>query len=135
MSKAGRLTSPFAFFASLDTTERTRNTSALIPPLLSPSLTPYRLTAVISNCGQILERHTFPNWLRVVSRLNRERCIPPATIYQSGETFTATEFSVNSEDSRSMLLLWLILYLGTHVKPQVTLLTHACLAMALGLPP
>ena len=59
----------------------------------------------MSNHGQILERYTFPNWIRVVSRLalapklKQRKTMPSAVI-------PVMEFLANPEDGQGMVLLW-----------------------------
>jgi hypothetical protein len=74
MWTVGRLVSLFAFFASLDImgpSIKSTGTHLGCPILKFRRLHSSRLSAVISDGRQILKRHTFSNWLRVVSHLKR----------------------------------------------------------------
>ena len=70
---------------------------------------------MVSNHGQVLERYTFPNWVRVVYRLNRKKKIPSVVVPQDNETFGVTGFLTNSEHSQGMLLLWFIVHLRSYI--------------------
>ena len=83
----------------------------------------------------ILKRHTFPNWLRVVSRPHGRRNAPPATIPQDIEISTVIGPPLNSADSQGMLLLQFMLHLGAYFEPQGIHVTHARLVVALPGPP
>ena len=79
---------------------------------------------------RVLKRHTFPNWLRVVSRPHGRRNAPPATIPQDIETSMAIEPPLNSADSQGMLLLPFMLHLGAYFEPQGIHVTRARLVIA-----
>ena len=80
---------------------------------------------MILDRDQVLERHTFPNWLRIASRSHRKRNAPPSTIPQSIETSTVIETPFNLADSQGALLLWFMLQYGAYFEPQGMSLTHA----------
>lgn len=56
----------------------------------------FRLTATISDHGQILGKHTFPNWFRVVSHLSQRRTGPVATLPQAIEAPDVVDLSKES---------------------------------------
>ena len=65
-------------------------------------------------CDQVLELHTFPNRLRVVS--HRRRIAPPAILPQGIENSTVTEFPFNPADIQGRFLLRPIPHLGAHLE-------------------
>ena len=69
-------------------------------------------------CDQVLELHTFPNRLRVVSHLKRSRNAPLAILPQTIETSTVTEFPFNPADIQGRSLLRSIPHLGAHCENQ-----------------
>jgi hypothetical protein len=73
-----------------------------------------RLSATLSDHGQVLGRHTFSNGFRVVSHFSR-RNPPVATLSQAIETFDGMDFSSNLE-SHGVLFPPLHLRFGTHIK-------------------
>ena len=72
---------------------------------------------MISERDQVLERHTFPNWLRVVSHSRKRKGVPPATIPQCIETSTIMETPLNLM-GQGMLLMRFILHIEAYFEPQ-----------------
>jgi len=73
---------------------------------------PPSLTATIYHRGQILGRHTFANWLRIVHHLSRRQNNPTAVL--SGAS-GVVETSVDSEESRGVLLSPFCWHSATHI--------------------
>ena len=63
-----------------------------------------------------MERHTFPNWLRVVSHLRKRRNLPPATISQGTGTSMVMKTPVTSAGQGAFLMRF-------HTTPRSLLLT------------
>ena len=59
---------------------------------------------MISERDQILERHTFPNWLRVVSHSHKRKNVPPATISQGIGTSTVMKTPFTSAGQGGFLM-------------------------------
>ena len=93
----------FAFFADLGIMERPiRSTSKVLIQYRDNYFILPRLSAHISHRGQILGRHTFPNWFRIVSHTSRRRNTSPATLPLSIEVPRVMECSDNSAESLGM---------------------------------
>ena len=59
---------------------------------------------MISEADQVIEQHTFPNWIRVVSNSRRRINAPPATMPQCIETSTVMDPPFNSTDQGMNLM-------------------------------
>ena len=104
--KQGKAHIAFRFLCLLDTTGLwTRNTSEPLLLFQAHHSRTYRLSAMVLERNQVLERHTFPNWLKVVSRSHKRKGARPTTIPQGIEAPRVMELPFNSAVSQGMPLL------------------------------
>ena len=91
---------------------------------------PSRLTVTVSDCGRLIGKHTFPNWISVVHHLSRKRNILPNVLPRAIETSGLVEYG-DSEENTGRLLLSLCCHLDTHTYSQVPFPTCTSLVLIL----